>query len=178
MNLRKILYQPTLEQKKQIFIETQRIMKKCSEVAAIERKEQEESQRTHDSKCPRCRGGDIVDRFALVESIVNAIETKPVNHCKNCDHEWLKFKMKSVTVLSVMRVILKYLNDIIINPELSKRYSWKLEAIEIFKGYHAEAVYAVQKQYKKQGRTSLSMTQLRTKYESIFDKKRNHEKGK
>jgi len=171
MNWRKIFYLPTLEQKKQIFVETELIMERCSEIADAERKEQQESQKTHDSKCPRCRmsGENVVDRFALVESVVNAIETKPVNHCKNCDHEWVKFRAKSITNLSVMRVMLKYVKDIITAPELSKRYSWKLEAVKIFDDCHAEAVKAVLKPYMSRSRVHLTLRELRTRYESIFD---------
>lgn len=173
MNLAKIFNMPSLEQKKQIFIETQRIMKKCSEVTATERKEQKENQRTHDSKCPKCRGDKVVDRFANVVSVgkMKQIRTEPVNYCRSCTHEWEKFKMKSVTDLSVMKVILKYLSDVITNPELAKRYSWKLEAIKIFDGFHAESIYEVQQQYKPHDRNRLTIIELRRNYKSIFNKK-------
>ena len=102
-----------------------------------------------------------------------AIETKPVNHCMVCGHEWEKFKTKTITDFAITKVVLDYLSDIIRNSERNKRYSWKHEAIEVFKDCSAEAIYTVQKEYKPSLRYPLTMRQLRTKYKSVFDKKKS-----
>ena len=184
MNWRKLLYLPNPEQTLVVLDEMKIIQERMQKIGAIERKEQTENQRTHDGSCPKCRTREgIVDKIALVEGISNfrgnvfkfngrlAIETKPVNYCNTCHHEWVKFKTKIITDFALTKVILDYLSDIVRNPERNKRYSWKLEAIEVFKDCHAESVYAVQKDYKGTLRHTLTLRQLRTKYKSVFDGK-------
>jgi len=192
MNLRKLFHITTADQSLIIFNETKLIDKRINDIANTERKEQVENQKSRDGRCPRCRAsitvGDepnIVDRIASVESKTKirgnvfkinglvVVETKPVNHCNNCGHEWEKFKTKVITDFAITKIMLDYLSDIIRNPEKNKRYSWKHEYMEVFKDCHAEAIYAVQKQYKQALRHPLTVRQLRTKYESIFDKKKS-----
>jgi hypothetical protein len=192
MNLRKLFHISTADQSLIIFNEIKAIQKRISGIANTERKEQTENQKSRDSRCPRCRASitvndkpNIVDRIASVESKTKirgnvfkingivVVETKPVNHCNNCGHEWEKFRTKVITDFAITKIILDYLSDIIRNPERNKRYSWKHEYMEVFKDCHAEAIHAVQKQYKRALRHPLTVRQLRTKYESIFDKKKS-----
>lgn len=184
MNLRKLLYLPNPRQTMVVLDEIKVIKERSRKLGTTERKEQTENQKSRDGKCPRCRAtkDKIVDRFAQVEGVSNlrghifkingrvGIETKPVNHCTVCTHEWEKFRTKTITDFAIIKVILDYLSDIIRSPERNKRYSWKLEAIEIFKDCHAESVYAIQKEYRTSVRYPLTMKQLRTKYKSVFDK--------
>ena len=72
--------------------------------------------------------------------------------------------------MAIIKVTLNYLGDIFYDPERNKRYSWKHEAIEVFKDCSAEAVYTIQKEYKPSLRYHITMKQLRTKYSSVFDK--------
>ena len=109
MNIRKLLYLPSPEQSLAIVDDINIIQKRCDEVGETERKEQKENQKSRDSRCPKCRAmsDKIVDRIAAVEGVTNfrgnmfkitgrlGIETKPVNHCNVCGHEWEKFKTKS-----------------------------------------------------------------------------------
>lgn len=183
MNLRKLLYLPSPEQTQIIHDEIKLIQERCKKVGNTERKEQTENKRSHDSRCPKCRAmqDKIVDRYAMVEGISNfrgnifkmtgrvGVETKPVNRCTVCGHEWEKFRTKTITDFAITLVILNYLSDVIRNPEKSKRYSWKLEAIEVFKDCHAESIHAMQSEYKISVRNPLTLKQLRTKYKSIFD---------
>jgi len=183
MNIRKILYFPTTEQKAVLATDVELISKRCAEVGKIERKEQTENQKSRDNRCPKCKAmsDKIVDKIALVEGVSNfrgnifkfvgrlAIETKPVNHCTTCDHEWEKFKTKTITDLSIIKVVLNYLSEVIRDPEGQSRYSWKLEAIEIFEGCHAESILMIQDKYKPSIRHPLTMRQLRSKYKSVFD---------
>lgn len=192
MNWRKTIYLPSSEQSATIADEINVIKKRCAELAQVERKEQTENQRSRDSRCPLCRANkmvydkpNIVDKIASVESKTNirgnllkvngmiVVETKAVNHCNACGHEWEKFRTKTITDFALTKVILDYLSDIIRNSERNKRYSWKHEAIEVFKDCSAEAIHAVQKEYKPSLRHPLTMRQLRTKYNSVFDKKKS-----
>jgi len=199
MNWRKLLYLPNPEQSLRIVDEIKLIKQRIQKVGAVERKEQTENQKSRDGRCPICRTSktdkndkiNIVDRFAMIENkskirgnifkisgLLN-VETKPVNHCNTCGHEWEKFRTKTITDFAITKVILDYLSDIIRKPDKNKRYSWKHEAIEVFKGCRAESVHAVQKEYKRALRYPLTLRQLRTKYESVFDNKnQNHEKTK
>lgn len=185
MNWRKLLYLPSPDQSLTMIDEVKVVQQRCSKMAATERKEQTENQKSRDNRCPKCRAmtDKIVDRFAMVEGVSNirghifrmvgriGVETKPVNHCTVCGHEWEKFRTKTITELAITKVILDYLSDIIRNPERNKRYSWKHEAVEVFKNCHAESIYALQKEYKPSLRYPLTLRQLRTKFKSIFDEK-------
>ena len=184
MNLRKFLYLPSPKQSLAIIDDINLIKKRCGVVGGTERKEQKENQRSRDGRCPKCRAmsDKIVDRIAAVEGVSKfrgsifkitghlGIETKPVNHCTGCTHEWEKFKTKTITDFAITKVILDYLGDIYYDPERNKRYSWKHEAVEVFKDCSAEAIIAVQKEYKPSLRHPLTLRQLRTNYKSVFDK--------
>jgi len=184
MNLRKILNLPNPEQTLLLLADVEVIAKRYMEVGDVERKEQKENQKSRDNRCPKCRAmaNKIVDKIAGVEGLGSvsghlfsvsgrmSIETKPVNHCTECSHEWEKFKTKTITNLSIIKVILNYLSDMIRNPEHNQRLSWKVEAIEIFEGCYAEAILMVQKKNKRDVRYPLSLRQLRRNYKSVFDK--------
>jgi len=184
MNLRKIFNFPNAEQTLNLLDDVELIFKKCEKVGNTERKEQDENERSRNERCPKCRAmkDKIVDRIANVEGKGNvdgnlfgvhgrmSIETKAVNHCTVCTHQWEKFKTKTITDYSLMIVILNYLGQLVRDPENQSRFSWKVEAIEIFEGCHAEAVLMVQNKYHRSVRHPLSLKQLRTKYKSIFDK--------
>ena len=192
MNLRKLFHITTAEQSLIVFNEIKLIQKRIGDIAKTERKEQTENQKSRDNRCPKCRQGitindkpNIVDRFATIENKSKirgnvfkisgqiALEIKAVNHCNNCNHEWEKFRTKVITDFAITKIILDYLSDIIRNPEKNERYSWKHEYMEVFKDCHAEAIHAVQKQYKRALRNPLTVRQLRTKYESVFDKQKS-----
>lgn len=186
MNLRKILYLPNPKQTLLLLADVEVIAKKYMAVGDVERKEQKENQLSHDNRCPKCRAKSnmIVDKIAGVEGKGNvsgnlfnvsghmAIETKPVNHCNVCNHEWEKFKTKVITNLNIIKVILNYLSDMIRNPEHNQRLSWKVEAIEVFKGCYAESIYMIQSKNKRDVRSPLSLRQLRANYKSVFDKEK------
>ena len=185
MNWRKILYLPTQEQLSAIDFDILSVQQRCEKLSAVERKEQTENQKSRNERCPKCRAKQdmIVDRIAQVEGHTSFrgnlfklsgrldVETKPVNHCNTCGHEWEKFKTKTITDLAVMKVVLNYFSDVMRDPEKSKRYSWKLEAIEIFSGCSAEAIYVIQNKYKPSVRYPVSLKQIRKKYKSVFDGK-------
>ena len=187
MNIREILYLPSSEQRKVLLIDIKNIQQRNKEIAIIERNEQKENQKSRDNRCPKCMAhqDEIVDRIMSVEGKGNMsgnlfktsgfilIDTEAVNHCTVCSHEWKKFKTKAITELGIIKVILNYLSDIIRNPKKNAKCSWKHEAIEIFKDCHAEAIYTIQRKYKKSIRYHLSKRQLRKNYESIFINKKN-----
>jgi len=174
MNLRKLFNAPNPKQTLILLEEVELITTRCAVVGETEREEQREGKRSRNGKCPLCRGTNVVDRIANVQGIMGTdgrmrIETVAVNHCNTCTHEWEKFKMKAVTDTAVMRVTLNYLSEIITDPETQSKYSWKTEAIDVFKGCHAEAVLMMQNKHKYGVKQLLSIGDLRTKYKSIFD---------
>ena len=65
MNIRKLLYLPTAEQKNVLVADIEQIMTKCDKIASVEWKEQKENQKSHDGICPKCRARqeDIVDKI-------------------------------------------------------------------------------------------------------------------
>jgi len=183
MILRKILNLPNSVQRTAILDDVVDIQQACKKMVGVEQREQRKSQKSHDERCPKCRAmqDNIVDRIASVVGNgkisgnlfkINShiiFETKPVNHCNSCGHEWEKFKTKTITDLRVMKVVLNYLREIIKNPETQKKFSWKFESIEIFKKSYAEAIYMIQKKHKKYVRNFLTLRELRKNYRSIFD---------
>jgi len=193
MNWRKLLYLPNSNQSITIVDEIKVIQERMQKLGVTERKEQTENQRSRDGRCPVCRTSkmlksdkpNIVDRYAMIENKSKirgnifkitgllAVETKPVNHCNTCGHEWEKFRTKTITDFAITKVLLDYLSDIIRNPEKNKRFSWKHETIEVFKDCHAESVYAIQKEHGRYLRYPLSLKQIRTKYKSVFDKEKS-----
>ena len=165
--------------------ETELIKQRCEKIASQEYEEQKENQRTHDNRCPLCRAkkNQIVDKIEQVEGKGNVsgnlfgvsgsmeIDTNTVNHCNVCGHQWKKFKTKYVSKTDILRVTLKYLNDLIDNPEHNKRLTWKIEAIQVFDGCHAEAITMMANEEKRyvRGKEYLRNTVLRKYYPSIFD---------
>lgn len=189
MNLRKLF---NLSDSKQTLIlvdEVKTIMERCDVIASQEFKEQKENQHTHDNKCPKCRAKQdrIVDKIRSVEgsgkvkndfyfgfgSIKGSmnIDTKAVNHCNECGHQWKKFKTKYVSKTDIVRVILNYLSDLIKDPELNKKLSWKTEAIQVFNGIHAEAIVMLVNKEKRyiRNKAHLNKSTLKKYYYSVFD---------
>jgi hypothetical protein len=189
MNLRKIFDIMNSSDITTLVDETLLIKQRCDEIASQEYKEQKENQRTHDSRCPKCRADKdkIVDKIAKTSgkgkvdgsfylgfgSISGSmdIDTDSVNHCNVCGHEWEKFKTKYVSKTDILRVTLKYLSDMISNPTHNRRLSWKIEAIKVFDGCHAEAITLLVKEEKRyvRSKNNLRNIVLRKYYPSIFD---------
>ena len=182
MNWRKILNKPNSIQKNIIIDEKRMIDTHLSKLAESQRKEQKESQHFHDNICPNCRATQdaIVDKISSVVGKGNvrgnlfvvygssSIETKAVNHCNNCGHQWMKYKTKSITKFEVIMVVFRYLYDVIIEPERNKDYTWKHDAIKFLKNCHAESIFLIQNDNTCSIKTKLKLKQLRKKYESIY----------
>ncbi len=185
MNLLKLFNIRSAKQVIGLIVETELIKQRCEVIASREYEEQKENQKTHDERCPKCRAKKdmIVDKIEQVEGKGNVsgnlfgvsgsmeIDTNTVNHCNVCGHQWKKFKTKYVSKTDILRVTLKYLNDLIDNPEHNKRLTWKIEAIQVFDGCHAEAITMMANEEKRyvRGKEYLRNTVLRKYYPSIFD---------
>lgn len=196
MNIRKLLYLPTLEQKIVLATQIEHILEKCDKIASVEWREQRENQKTHDGICPKCRARQeyIVDKIRQVHGDGNvsgsfslgfgsvsgrmSVDTDEVNHCNKCGNEWKKFKTKYISKTEIVRVALNYLAAIIENPE-EKKWDWKVEAIQVFDGCSAEAIrvlveknsYNIYSSTKEQ----LTLTTLRRYYKSVFDRENKKE---
>ena len=195
MNLRKIFYLPNPKQKQIILDEVKIIMERCDVIASQEFKEQKENQHSHDNRCPKCRAKQnmIVDKIRSVEgsgkvdgdfylgfgSVTGSmnIDTEAVNHCTECGHQWKKFKTKYVSKTDIVRVTLNYLGDLINNPEHNRRLSWKTEAVQVFDGLHAEAIFMLVNKEKRYIRNKkyLRNSSLRKFYVSVFDNENKNE---
>ena len=195
MNIRKFLNIRNAKQIVALIDETERIKQRCEKIASQEYQEQKENQKSHDNRCPLCRAkkDQIVDKIEQVEgkgsvdgsfylgfgSVSGSmnIDTNPVNHCNNCGHEWKKFKTKYVSKTDILRVTLKYLNDLIDNPEHNKRLTWKIDAIQVFDGCHVEAITMLVKEEHRymHSNNKLRNAVLRKYYPSIFDGKNKKE---
>jgi DNA-directed RNA polymerase subunit M/transcription elongation factor TFIIS len=191
MNIRKLIYLPTKTQVDVLMKDGHNIISKCTDLAAIEQKEQKENQKTHDGECPKCkaRAINIVDKivvegkgkisgefkfgFGKIED-TSRIETIGVNHCNNCGNEWVKYKSKAITQIGILIVALKYLGDVLEDPDKTKRQSWKLETIEIFDDCCAESIHALSNRYgvnlHENTKKQLTLRKLRHKFKSVFDK--------
>ena len=195
MGLRKLVNVRNAKEITAIIDETLLIKQRCDEIASQEYKEQKENQRTHDSKCPKCRADKdkIVDKitktngkgrvdgsfylgFGSISGLME-IDTDSVNHCNVCGHQWEKFKTKYVSKTDILRVALKYLGDKIQDPETQKRFSWKTEAIQVFDGCHAEAITMLVKEERRyvSSKSNLRNVVLRKYYPSIFDSENKNE---
>ena len=189
MNLRKLINIRSAKQIDVLIAETELIKQRRDKIASQEYKEQKENQRTHDERCPKCRANQdkIVDKVRLVEGKGSVdgsfflgfgnvsgsmkIDTNTVNHCTVCGHQWKKFKTKYVSKTGILRVTLNYLSDLIKDPDYNKKLSWKIDAIEIFDGCHAEAITMVVNEESRYLRSKgyLRNAVLRKYYPSIFD---------
>lgn len=189
--VRKFLNLPNNSQKLVLERETDLIFKKCDLIAKLEYNEQLEAKEIHDGRCPKCRNNEkIVDKISCVQGSGKSsgvqyfgfgnirtditIDTLAVNHCSNCGHEWIKFKIKYVSGTKILWVVLNYLADIL-SGDKEKNYSWKFEAIQTLDGCHAETIYKLcleNKNYLHDNTNSvLTLSKLRQYYQSIYDKK-------
>jgi len=197
MNLHKLLYFLSIRHKKILAVDFENIINKCDEVAQQEFKEHKENQKAHDNRCPRCRakqdkivdkirsiegtgkvGGDFYLGFGSVKGSIN-IETKAVNYCTVCSHEWNKFKVKYFSKTDILKVALNYLAEMISDPKGNKRNSWKREAVQVFDGCYAESICFFRNKYKKYLRNktqnTLKIKTLRKFYVSVFDDENKNE---
>lgn len=191
--LRKLLNIPSVKQSLEIQKDIEVIMNGCADIASVEWKEQKENELAHNGRCPNCRERIVVDKIRNVEGEGKVggnfyfgfggvagrmeIKTEAVNHCNECGHEWQKFKSKYISKTEIVRVALNYLGDYLKDPEKQKRMSWKMEAIEVFKGRSAEAIHALTKKHwiyiRPTPRETLKLWKLRKNYPSVFKSEKN-----
>lgn len=191
MNLRKLLYLPTTEQKAILAADIEHILVECDKIATHEWKELKENQKAHDGQCPKCkaREDDIVNKIRQVQGNGNvggsfylgfgsvsgsmSIDTDEVNHCNKCGNEWKKFKTKYISKTDILRVALNYLADIIDNPAHNKRMTWKTETCQVFDGCRAEAIRILVDKHSHNlhlpTNGQLRLGNLRRHYKSVFD---------
>jgi len=188
MGLRKIFNVPTKEQKDLVAVDVDIINNRCEKLAQEERNDQQEFQKSRDGQCPNCPGSgeDIVDKIADVGGKGNvsgsfalgfgsvsggmSINTGAVNHCNKCGNEWMKARTKSISRTAIVRVALKYLSEVLKDPEQKKR-SWKMDAIKSFDDCSAESIRFFYKRNEAYTYSKLRLSKLRRYYPSIYDGK-------
>ena len=190
MNIRKFFNLPTKAQQVLLDENTTIILKKCNAISTAEYRDQKEAQKTHDNICPNCRAKkeDIVDKIRNVHgkgsvsgsfnlgfgSVSGSfgVDTDGVNHCNKCGNEWKKFVIKYTSDDDILRTTLRYLVDIIEDPE-NKKFSWKVEAIKVFDDSYAETIYRLSQNqtryFTKRNLDVLNINALRCYYKSVFD---------
>lgn len=189
MGLRKLFNVPTKTQKGLIAVDIDRINNRCEEIAQEERNDQREFQVRRDGICPNphCMSEkDIVDKIADVTGKGNvdgsfalgfgsvsgkmSMGTGAVNHCNKCGNEWVKAKTRTISRTNITRVALKYLSEVIHDPE-QKKFTWKMEAIQSFDDCCAEAIRFLYKRNEAYTYKKLRLPKLRRYYPSIYDGK-------
>jgi len=191
MNIRKLLHLLTNKQKAVIAADVKHILSGCDSIANTEWREQLENKKSHDGQCPKCQSGidNIVDRVSQVQGVgkfngsfklgygdiksLIVIDTIEVNHCNVCGNEWKKFKTKYINKTDILRVALRYLGEIITDPEKNKMHDWKVEAIQVFDDCNAETIHKLLQANKKYIPTELlpvmKLKTLRQQYKSVFN---------
>jgi hypothetical protein len=177
----------TKYQKFLIASEVETILQKCDVIANNEYEELKEQKELIDNTCPKCfsKKENIVNKISnvtgkaelsgsfTIKATIN-IQTEPVNHCNKCGNEWEKFKIKYISKTDILRMALIYLGAIFLNPE-EKKHSWKVETIKMFDTCHAETIYYLCNQNKKNlpehTIKALRLSKLRKQYKSIYAKR-------
>ncbi len=180
MSLRSFINFPTKDQKKCVRYATETVLHNCNILVRQEMDEMRSAQKEHDGICPNCRirkidnNNNIVDKFAYVRGSGSrnaiSISTEAINHCNICGNEWKKFETKAISQTAVLKVCLKYLNDMIKNPKEEHNVD-KIEALNIFYSCYAEALYDLYKKHRHAFDTIPSLSNLREYYDSVYDKK-------
>ena len=195
MNIRKILNIPNELQLIQLNEDKKLIIERCNKIALTENREQQENKNFHDSNCPNCKNRNkesIVDKLIIQQSEGNirgyfyfgfgiivgdyTWNVFEINHCNKCGNEWIKYKIKTIDSTHILRIVFKYLAQILANPN-EKKNEWKLEAIQVFDNCTAEAIHSLRKKQSKYLPKSinkqLSLKNLRRYYKSIYDSNKN-----
>jgi hypothetical protein len=185
MNFLKLFGRFTKQQKTLLNADKEKVLSKCNVIANSEWEDQKESKEVHDNVCPKChaRKEFIVDNYCYVTGNANtrgsftfgfgnvnstlSIVTLPVNHCKKCANEWTKFKVKYVCKTDIVRVGLRYLSEMMIDPSCTT--CWKEEVLKVFDDCYAETIYKLYKENKVYISKPISLSELRKHYKSIYN---------
>lgn len=182
MGLRKFINWPTKAQNAEINIDAEAVMKFMSNVSSKNYSEERERERSRDGNCPRCKHSGVVDRFAKVEGSgsvsggllytygSSSTDTKTVNHCSKCGHQWEKYDRKYESDKDVLQNYLSYFLRYI-----AGRTMW-LDEFKVVKSFSAEGLWRA---YRKIGSYSrrydlkedLTVWVLRKHCRSVYDKK-------
>lgn len=181
--LRKYFNTPTIEQA--IVIEDGRkaIVKLAEKISNDHYNLQSKAQTQHNSKCPICKGSEIVNKIARVEGSgkvsghfslgygsvygSSTTDTNEVNHCNKCGNQWKKYER---TYKSSTDIINDWLYDLA--TVFEGRYTFGDKTVVLLKDIPAESIWEERKRLDyKCGYTikeNLSLSALRKHFKSVY----------
>ena len=174
------------KQKKIIKNDIVRILDRCDKISNEKYVEQKEAKESHDGICPKCRHKKehIVTKIISynVENKISAdvrlfnLKLKndingsfyEINHCNNCGNEWIKYKTKYVDKTRILNVALRYLSEILENPDQNIP-SFKIETIKVFDDCTVESIYELYKKSKMESYFKIKPSQLKRNYKTVLN---------
>ena len=143
-----------------------------------------------DSTCPRCSSTDVVDKIVRSQgelkgnsvcgtgSIKGKWDTKPVNRCKKCEHEWIKNEISYFFQLSTdiyyqeirIRHYINSFDEVVFNPlDMNERYSTLEEKIKMNEENHLQHWWcSLSNEWKENLYLNLELTKL-SRIDSFFN---------
>lgn len=152
--------------------------------AAEHWKKEYNRKKERDETCPRCRNKSIVDKISRVmgSGSVNGsfflgtgsvygrseIDTKEVNHCNECGHQWIKYP---ISYKWEYDFIADWMNDLGKFSQGSDPVRY--ETVTLLKDIPAESIWEVSQSVARllhySTRENLSLSFLRTKFKSVYE---------
>ena len=184
---RKLFNNPDKEESLTIEQDCKKMEGMADELSKIEYVKEEKSINYLNSYCSHCnKKTDIVNKIARVEGSgsvsgsfyfgsgsvygSSSTDTNEVNHCNKCGNQWKKHELK----YKDQREFLGEWMDNIYTSFEKNDYIFPQKTIDLLKEFHAESIYKIFKnvEYKcyLSTRDNLTLSKLRTKFKSIYDK--------
>lgn len=181
IKIRKFLNIPSKEEKELIKKDCELILESVKKYQKEENNKDSERKKISDNTCVKCSSEKIVDKitqttghgsvsgsFRFGHGSVSGqtnIDTKPVNHCSECGHQWEKYKLfyhSQKEILDTWFFVLGY-TDL-------KNYT-KTEVYKLLKGYSAESILESLNLIKnnRSVKDKLTLRFLRKYFKSVYD---------
>ena len=157
----------------------------AKELSVKHEKEEKKKKIKLDSTCPNCKATAIVNKIARVEGSgsvsgsfgfgggyiggSSSIDTSEVNHCNSCGNQWKKYAEKWDSKNDVLADWINFLWF-----DFQDGGPW-LSTYDKLKEFHAESIWNIRNEVYgdclMSARENLTLSMLRTKFKSVYDKK-------